>query len=371
MDSPPHTNRGADCPIKGGVFLAKSLAPPGVNKQPERNLDVIIDWLEFTVHNYSLSDTIIYLLNLKEESFTKIPGGKNGYRNQKLWNEGNIFILYNDEPEHDRMGIHIIMSGTGCRFYEQKKNLREMIARVMAIEEHYKFTRIDIAIDDRSGDLVNFKRIAKAEDEETISSLWYKTTYLREKRIADGVVLGRTLYFGSKKSKIFMRVYDKHLEQQKRRLHNKREDATPLKEHVEWTRMEIVFREERAQLLSRYLLETDSIGSLLKGTLKNYIRFLQKPRNSVDMRKRRWKTAPWYDRLLGDVGKLKLTTKPAEKSIEEMKEWLNKQISPTIAAIMAANEGETDWLYDMIINGSSRLKTKHKQAIAQHLHHKD
>ncbi|HZW68992.1 MAG TPA: replication initiation factor domain-containing protein [Pseudogracilibacillus sp.] len=351
--------------------MTKSLVLPGLKEQSEGKLDVIIDWIEFTVHNYNLSDTIVHLLELKEESFTKIPGGKNGYKNQKIWNEGNIFILYNDMPEYDRMGIHIIMSGTGCRFYEQKKNLREMMANVMAIEEHYKFTRIDIAIDDRSGELINFKKITKAEDEETISSLWYKTTYLREKRIADGIVLGRTLYFGSMKSKIFMRVYDKHLEQKKRLQHNKREDTTPLKEYVEWTRMEVVFREQRAQLLSRYLLETDDIGLLLKGTLKNYIRFLQKPKKSNDMRKRRWKTAPWYEKLLGDVEKLKLTVKPAEKSIEDMKEWINKQISPTIAAIMTANEGEIDWLYDLIINGSTRLKAKHKQAIAQYLSEKD
>src|SRR5699024_2067481 len=104
------------------------------------------------------------------------------------------------------------------------------------------------------------------------------------------------------------------------------------------------------------------MGMLLRGTLKNYIRFLQKPRKREDMRKRRWQTAPCYEKLLGDVEKLKLTTKPAERSSDDMKEWLNKQISPTIAAIMAANEGETDWLYEMIITGSSRLKAKHKQA---------
>src|SRR5699024_279673 len=127
---------------------------------------------------------------------------------------------------------------------------------------------------------------------------------------------------------------------------------------------------QRAQLLSRYLLETDDIGLLIKGTLKNYIRFLQKPKKSNDMRKRRWKTAPWYEKLLGDVAKLKLTVKPAEKSIEDMKEWINKQISPTIAAIMTANEGEIDWLYELIINGSTRLNTKHKQAIAQYLSEK-
>src|SRR5690625_2554605 len=87
----------------------------------------------------------------------------------------------------------------------------------------------------------------------------------------------------------------------KEKKHNKREDPTPLKEHVDWTRLEIVFKKQRAQLLSRYILETNDIGHLLKGTLKNYIRFLQKPKKSKDMRKRRWKTAPWYEKLLGDV----------------------------------------------------------------------
>ena len=351
--------------------MTVNLTLPDTNLNPESNLYTIVDWLEFTVHNYTLSDTIIYLLNLEEQDFSEIPGGKNGYKNQQLWKEGNIFILYNDKPEHDRMGIHIIISGTGCRYYEQKKNLREMMANVMAFEHLYKFTRIDLAIDDRSGNVINFDRIAKAEEKSTISSLWYKTTYLREKRINDGIVIGKTLYFGSKKSKIFMRIYDKHLEQQKRKQHNKRETAEPLKEYVAWTRLEIVFKKQRAQLLARYMLETDDIGHLLKGTLKNYIRFLQKPKKSTDMRKRRWKTAPWYKKMLDDVSKLKLTTKPAERSIEDMKDWVKKQISPTIAAIMEANEGDTEWLYAMIINGSTRLKTKHKQAIAQHLNKKE
>lgn len=93
--------------------MAKSLDPPGLHRPSDGGLEVILDWIEFTVHNYTLSDTIMHLLELKEESFMKIPGGKNGYKHQKIWNEGNIFILYNDEAYliiiDECMNLHIFL----------------------------------------------------------------------------------------------------------------------------------------------------------------------------------------------------------------------------------------------------------------------
>src|SRR5690625_7567437 len=106
--------------------MANGHAPPGLDKTLDSRLDVILDWIEFTVHNYTLSDTIIHLLELKEDSFTKIPDGKNSYTNQKIWNEGNIFIIYNNKTENDRMDIHIIINGKGCRLNNQKKNHHKM-----------------------------------------------------------------------------------------------------------------------------------------------------------------------------------------------------------------------------------------------------
>lgn len=278
-----------------------------------------------------------------------------------------MFICYNEEEETDKMGVHIILSGSGCRQYEKNRNIRELMIRVSE-KEKYKFTRIDLAIDDHEGKTISFDKFLKESNAENFSSLWYKWSCIMEKRVADGQALGRTIYYGSKSSQIFMRVYDKYLEQKKKQKKQKEAEITePVKENINWTRLEIVFREKRAELAATYIVSCDDIGKLIRGVLKQYIRFLKKPKDKKDDRKRRWETAKWWEKLIGAVEKIKLTIKPAEKTIEDMKNWIEKQISPTIAAITTANEGDMDWLIELIIGGQTRLKTKHIQAIKQHL----
>ena len=332
----------------------------------DEKLQAIFDWIEFTIHNNTVEKIITETLKLKKDDFVNLPKGKIGYTKQKIWNEGSLFILYNEDEEKSKMGVHIILSGSGCRQYEKNKNIRDLI---LCVSEHekFKFTRIDIAIDDREGKTINFDRFLKESNKHNFSSLWYKWSCIMEKRIADGQALGRTIYYGSKSSQIFMRVYDKHLEQQKKQKKKREDPPEPMKENINWTRLEIVFREKRAELAATYLASCNEIGRLIRGVLKQYIRFLEKPKDSKDQRKRRWKTASWWDKLIGEVEKIKLTIKPAKKSIEDMKSWVEKQIFPTIAAITTANEGDMDWLIEMIIKGRSRLKTKHIQAIQQHL----
>ena len=47
-----------------------------------------------------------------------------------------------------------------------------------------------------------------------------------------------------------------------------------------------------------------------------------------------------------------------------MTAWVDKQISPTIAAIMKAQEGDMGWLRKIILKGSTRLTQKHLDAIS-------
>lgn len=350
-----------DCPGIRGASMIEPIQPQGVNE----TLKAIFDWIEFTIHHHTTKHIINDILELNDKDFMDIRKGKHGYEKQKLWNQGGIFILYNVEEEDSSQGIHIIITGNGCRQYEEKKNLRDLIVRITEVQK-YKFTRIDIAIDDIKGDTINFEKFEKESNAGNISSLWYKFSVINEKRIADGEGIGRTIYYGSKKSAIFMRVYDKHLEQKKKQK-NKEEIPELIKDNVNWTRMEIVFRDKRAELAAAFILGSDDIGKLIRGVLKQYIRFLKRPKQITNNKKRVWETARWWEKLIGDVDKIKLTIKPAEKTIEDMKKWIEKQISPTIAAITTANEGDMGWLIDLIVKGGTRLKTKHVQAITQHL----
>jgi hypothetical protein len=64
------------------------------------------------------------------------------------------------------------------------------------------------------------------------------------------------------------------------------------------------------------------------------------------------------------VDKLTLTKKPGEKSIEEVREWVNKQIGPTLAMLMIYDEGELTELFKIINSGKHRLKKRHFQILS-------
>lgn len=88
---------------------------------------------------------------------------------------------------------------------------------------------------------------------------------------------------------------------------------------------------------------------------------------STYQNKSRWPTAEWWNELLENVEKLQLTIKKEAKTIEDMTSWLDKQIAPTIATVLKAQQGDMSWLRKIILKGSTRLTQKHKDAIYQYI----
>ena len=127
-----------------------------------------------------------------------------------------------------------------------------------------------------------------------------------------------------------------------------------------------MYRKDRAKKLADFIVQNKTpLGHALRGTLNQYLRFLI-PSN--DSNKARWNTVEWWDILLSNVDKLSLTIKKEAKTIEDMTEWIDRQISPTLSAILKAQEGDLGWLRAILIKGSERLSQKHKDAINQYLH---
>ena len=119
------------------------------------------------------------------------------------------------------------------------------------------------------------------------------------------------MYFGSQTSDIFCRIYDKALEQKRKA--KEKDKEIPEK----WTRLEIVYRKERAKMLALHMIECSNVGLVIRRTLQQYIRFVQRPKNSKDSNKSRWKTAKWWERLLENVEPLKLTVKRQDKTVDQ------------------------------------------------------
>lgn len=328
-------------------------------------LSVIIDWLEFTALDAQLPD-VMRLLGLKIEDFSMLSKGRFGYHNQAKWKNGNIFLMFTAIEEKDdlldikvnlKSGIHVMITGQGCRQYAVNGDLI-MLIRKLHLHERVNFSRIDIALDDYKSKVVSYDRIHDEALAGHFTSRWSKWDEITSRRSSDNTYLGRTMYFGSQASDLFCRVYDKTLE----RIANSDDDKKTIPDA--WTRLEVVYRKDRAKKLVEYLMQGQPLGQVLRGTLAQYMRFLVPAR---DKNKARWPSAPWWDLLLADVDKLTLTVKKEAKTIDEMVEWVDRQIAPTMAAILTAQGGDLAWLRSILASGSQRLSQKHKDAINQYL----
>ena len=327
-------------------------------------LSVIFDWLEFTILNTKLPQ-VLDMIGLEWDDFKPLSKGRFGYHNQIKWNDGSIFIMFTSIDKKDdidadtkinvKSGAHIMITGQGCRQYAVNHSLLDLIHRLHA-RPHVNFSRIDLAVDDYESKIISYDKIHDAAIKGHFTSRWSKWDEVNSRQTSDNHFLGRTMYFGSQASDLFCRIYDKTLERKK----NSAESDIPRS----WTRLELVYRKERALKLADFIVDGGlPIGHALRGTLKQYLRFLV-PSN--DSNKARWASTDWWDTLLSDVSKLKLTIKKESKSIEDMTNWVDKQIAPTMAAILKAQEGDLGWLRNILAKGSKRLSQKHKDAINQY-----
>jgi phage replication initiation protein len=298
------------------------------------DLTCIIDWLQFTIHDLTYDEVILQVLKNSLAEYLLLPKGKFGYRSQYI--NGHISVLCEGTED---MGVHVILTGKGCREYESKGQLLELMDRIML--HNGTCTRIDIAVDDRTGEIIKFKEMIKSANKGHVVSRWKTAMEIIKRELKDGRIIGHSLSIGSRSSKMYLRIYDKAMEQ-----------GLP----DTWYRMELEIKDDRAEVLQNILLFETGVGRIFSSILNQYIRFLTP---GTDTNKSRWETEKWWIDLVDSVDKLSLTKKPKDKSIEEIREWVKLQIGPTLAMLMMYDEGELTKLFDIINSGKHRLKQRH------------
>lgn len=331
---PPYTNRGVTCTSESG-------------------LRACVDWLEATFKIVSPEQLISDVLRLKIDDFF-IAGGKNGYRESLQC--GSISIYYDGRED---MGIHLEMKGRGCREYERygKHSWKELLQTIFSHQGY--FTRLDVAVDDFDG-LFTIKGLVRKIKNKELVSKFKKARNVEDIEIKTGEVRGVTLYFGSGKSDIQIRMYDK-LSERKDNDYNVSEDIKV------WNRTELQLRDEKATHVADILANKEdseeSIGQTVCAILKHYLRFTVK---GNDSNRRRWKTAPFWDKFLGKVEALPLTTIITEKTVFDKHEWVKRQIAPTLGLIYEAYGEGMKQIEKLVEEGRHRLKGKDRDMIRRH-----
>ena len=200
-------------------------------------------------------------------------------------------------------GFQILMSGKGCRNYENFLQLNgetwfDFLNRVC--QYHINFPRIDLAIDDRKPYLSIPDLIVRTKEGLLSSKLreidFHDSGELKEEVFQSK---GGSLYLGSSASNLRLVFYEKGYEQNKKY-------GTELEEN--WNRYELRFRQEMAVSVVQELLRYRDVAGLAMEVLNSKIRFLEKPTDSTTTRKRLYPTYQAWAELMKDIGKVTLIT---------------------------------------------------------------
>ena len=247
---------------------------------PTENL-ILFDWLTFTSHCDS-PETIMKMLGLADMSWQKMEKGRNGYRCRYFFE--NISILYDGA---ENMGVCVDMSGTGCRAFETYStiNWKELMEILFYSSGDYNVTRLDIAFDDHTG-ILDIDQIRDDTDDHMYVSR--SKTWKVEYGSA-----GTTIYHGSPKSNMYIRIYDKAAERDL--------------EDVHWIRVELQIRDEIAQGFISGLMR-NPVGIHFRGVLHNYLRYVRDPGTDVNMS--RWPMAAYWEELLEGVAQIRCWSDP-------------------------------------------------------------
>ncbi len=333
------------------------------------SMNYIIDWLTLTIKpekdnvTYSqlhmkgdlcpLENWCFEFLELTDlkELFQKKQGSVQHYNTMFRYN--GIDIALSSSSRFSEQGLMFRFSGDGVAFYE--KYMRERHSEwswITFLKEFFSLgvfgitcrcTRIDLAFDDISKDdkdrLIDLKIVAKALEKGEFVSAFRKTdekspcdklipAYRDIMRNTKGNVIGKTYYVGNRKSKVFLRFYDKLLECKAKK--------EPYDEDIKhWCRMEFEFKDVRAMTVcdSLIMLTPEEFGTYISKVTNHYIRFIIPKGTRENYYK--CNSRKWWKKIVGTVEKSKLTNNKAYRNrYYSTIRWLKKQVFPTLYAVL-------------------------------------
>lgn len=312
------------------------------------DLKCLVDWCEFTIPISLPFETCFTLLgvpfdedNWNLETDRKLLGYSRLYRN------GHMAVMTEGTPE---MGHHVLLSGQGCRELELYTGDRwkDLFADVVALGG--KFSRLDIAIDDFYGYFTIEHLIEKIKAGE-LQSKFKRARRIEDMIISTGETAGNTLYYGRGTSDIQIRMYEKNHEQ-------KMTDSIPF-----WNRTELQMRKDIAFAFALEYVNSDKLlGTLAKGVLSQYITF--RDTDLSQQNKSRWPISQFWLDFIGNVEKVKLATKKPDRSIEKIENWLEHQVSKSLALITLVDGNKIN---ELVMKAYPKLDEQDEVILENHL----
>jgi len=260
----------------------------------------------------------------------------------------NIKMLYGG----NRNTICLDLAGEGCeqigtalgfQTVEDWQRFLSKLSRAGA-----KFTRVDWAFDDRTGALdLNIMR-----DAVTMRHCRTRFHSGSQKNYVDprsGRDCGEELTFGSRKSSVYVRIYDKAKERYRRQ-------SSVAPDH--WVRVEVESRDAMAEELTHAFIRHGSRAISLD--LLARIKFIDP---TSDSNKKRWPVSAWWTEFLSATVGTRIAEPKQERSLADAAAALELQWGPYLSLLMSTEGFGQDWLDGVVDRGSKRLQEKHLEVV--------
>lgn len=319
-------------------------------------LSACIDWLSLSIQFSPDTDfevrisRVLHRLGLDHLEWED-KTGHDGYR-RSLQHKG-ITLNYDAVFQTNSDYVLLTFSGEGCRTWEEITGQEP--SRILYAYPDWKVTRIDLAIDDRSEDddyYLDLPLMMQHMDPRDPMFCSRLKKYKRE----EGNYAMEAL-FGSRSSRVFIRVYDKRLE----RIERKGEC-----QEYHWVRLEVEFKAEKAQQVAQIVaMHPDRVGEITTMVLLDYIDFKTEPSSCFSDRNMRRDgiTCDWWSYFLQTTEKLKLLPGPApDRNIQTIMRWILTTCSRNLV-IAAMVEGNALYV-ELERAGALRLTPIDQQIIA-------
>lgn len=327
------------------MFSEPSYTNRRVTRQKEE-LTALIDWCQITVKGTDVFTIIEDILRIPLNLMELHCKGKGIAGHELIAGFDNIKLL---KPTGNAQyeGFQILMSGSGCRNYENflainKETWFDFLERTCKYDVN--FPRIDLAIDDRKPYL-HIPELIRLTKEGLLSSQLRSISEYSSGELNEDALIhkGNTLYLGSNSSDFRLVFYEKGYEQAEK--YGKEADT-------DWNRYELRFRQERAVKAVQKLIRHRDVAQVAMQVLNEKVRFLQKPENSTTARKRLYPTYPPWEIFMQNIGKIKLTMNPQKKTLERIWNWLTTYVSPSLKMLSEIGKLDNrDYIGILVENG--------------------
>lgn len=313
-------------------------------KLTEQTIQVGIDWISGTCQQSDAFRLMQFLTEFFRDEFSAGKGGVGFYQQSYRSVLGIVVGMYPVESTQSRQDCYFSIPSKVISNVNQIEIQSLLSSLIQGFNFHY--SRLDLKIDD-------YVKTITPEIAYAAYTNGSVAGFRTHRWICSGSAqrgIGRTLELGRRGKNgagKFVRIYDKNVESDGR---------------IDATRIEVEFSGERCRQVAELLatVPSDLFAECILCTISGAIDFVERDSSG---RLDRATRLPWWDAIVGQVDKISLSLPKVIPSIERVKSWINKQVAPSLATVLASFGGQVDdwweFFWGAILDGESRMKERH------------